>query len=192
MRCLPKRLNALATPSRVTAIQSENGRAARVQLADGNVGVGGTIVSAIDPKSTYALCDPMSLPAEVRWRARHFRTAGTLAKVNLALSTLPFAGLELLADHRIEQVFVVLAALFGFVVIGAGYCRHRLRLVIALYAIGVSALLYGAFGATHGWTHASLLAIGGVLLGSAHAVNRRGVRLHACAKNAWRELADAK
>ena len=31
----------------------------------------------------------MTLPAEVRWRARCYRTAGTLAKVNLALSALP-------------------------------------------------------------------------------------------------------
>jgi phytoene dehydrogenase-like protein len=60
-----------------------------VRLADGTTADGTTVVSGIDPKTTYGLCDPMTLPSEVRWRARNYRTAGTLAKVNLALSALP-------------------------------------------------------------------------------------------------------
>lgn len=111
------------------------------------------------------------------------------AAMPLLLSTVPLAGIEVLADHRIERVFVVLAASFGLVVIGAGYCRHRLKLVAALYLVGVAALMYGAFASLHGVAHASLLAIGGVLLGSAHAVNRRAVRHHGCAQNAWQQLA---
>jgi hypothetical protein len=113
------------------------------------------------------------------------------AAMPLILSTVPLAGIELLADHRIEQVFVVLAALFGLVVIGAGYCKHRLRWVALLYLVGVVSLMVGAFGGMHGIMHASLLAAGGVLLGSAHAVNRRAVRRHGCAQNAWQQLANA-
>ena len=60
-----------------------------VTLADGRTMTTATIVSGLDPKTTYGMCDPMALPAEVRWRARCYRTAGTLAKVNLALSALP-------------------------------------------------------------------------------------------------------
>lgn len=68
---------------------AQHGQTLAVQLDDGDVVTGRTVVSGIGPKTTYAMCDPMALPAEVRWRARNYRTAGTLAKVNLALSALP-------------------------------------------------------------------------------------------------------
>ncbi len=73
----------------VEAILSDDGTVRGVHLADGRDVDGTTVVSAIDPKTTYGMCDPMALPAELRWRASHYRTAGTLAKVNLALSALP-------------------------------------------------------------------------------------------------------
>lgn len=67
----------------------QDGQVLAVHLENGDVATGRAVVSAIDPKTTYGLCDPMALPAEVRWRARNYRTPGTLAKVNLALSALP-------------------------------------------------------------------------------------------------------
>lgn len=73
----------------VDGILSDNGAAQAVRLADGRTIAAAAVVSGIDPKTTYGLCDPMALPAELRWRARNYRTAGTLAKVNLALSSLP-------------------------------------------------------------------------------------------------------
>ena len=79
----------ITTGARVGAIVSDGGRVRGVTLADGRTLDASAVVSAIDPKTTYAMCDPMALPAEVRWRARCYRTAGTLAKVNLALSALP-------------------------------------------------------------------------------------------------------
>ena len=107
------------------------------------------------------------------------------AAMPVLLSTLPLAGLEVLGDHRLEQAFVVSAALFGFVVIGSGYCRHRLAIVALLYLAGVGSLVAGAFFATTVVAHAVLLAGGGVLLGTAHALNRRGVLRHGCARNAF-------
>jgi phytoene dehydrogenase-like protein len=52
------------------------------------------VVSGVDPKRTFlTLCDADHLPPEFLWRMKHYRSRGTLAKVNLALSALPsFAG----------------------------------------------------------------------------------------------------
>lgn len=79
----------ISTGARVASIVSDGGRVRGVTLADGRTLDAAAVVSGIDPKTTYGMCDPMTLPAEVRWRARCYRTAGTLAKVNLALSALP-------------------------------------------------------------------------------------------------------
>jgi phytoene dehydrogenase-like protein len=79
----------LTTGARVTEVLSDDARTRGVRLADGRTIAATSVVSGLDPKTTYGLCDPMALPAELRWRARNYRTAGTLAKVNLALSALP-------------------------------------------------------------------------------------------------------
>jgi phytoene dehydrogenase-like protein len=79
----------ITTQARVMEILSDGAVVRGVRLADGRTVDAAAVVSGIDPKSTYGLCDPMALPAEVRWRARNYRTAGTLAKVHLALSALP-------------------------------------------------------------------------------------------------------
>ena len=115
-----------------------------------------------------------------------FACAVHCAAMPVLLTTLPLAGLEILASHRLEQVFVVLASIFSFVVIGSGYCRHRLPLVAGTFLAAVGALLVGAF-ALHGMgtIHAATLAGGGVLLGCAHALNRRGVMRHGCARSLW-------
>ncbi len=54
------------------------------------------IVSAVDPKTTFErLVGPDHLPADFRARVGHLRAAGSLAKVNLALSALPrFHGID--------------------------------------------------------------------------------------------------
>lgn len=53
-----------------------------------------TVVSSADPKTTFLdLLDPLDLPPDFAARIRHYRLAGTVAKVNLAVSALPaFAG----------------------------------------------------------------------------------------------------
>ena len=115
-----------------------------------------------------------------------FACAVHCAAMPILLTTLPLAGLEIFASHRLEQVFVVLASIFSFVVIGSGYCRHRLLVVALTYFAAIVALLVGAF-ALHGMgaIHAATLAGGGVLLGCAHALNRRGVMRHGCATSLW-------
>ena len=75
--------------ARAIRIERQSDGVLAVELDSGEVVTARTVVSGIDPRTTYGLCDPMALPAEVRWRARCYRAAGTLAKVNLALSALP-------------------------------------------------------------------------------------------------------
>ena len=48
------------------------------------------VVSAVDPKTTFLrLVDPMHLGPDFAAKMRNYRAAGTVAKVNLALSALP-------------------------------------------------------------------------------------------------------
>jgi phytoene dehydrogenase-like protein len=48
------------------------------------------VVSAVDPKTTFLrLVDPVDLTPDFMQKMRNYRSAGTLAKVNLALSGLP-------------------------------------------------------------------------------------------------------
>ena len=48
------------------------------------------VVSGADPKTTFLeLLDPLDLPPDFAARVRHYRVAGTVAKVNLAVSALP-------------------------------------------------------------------------------------------------------
>ena len=70
-------------------LTGDDAAAAGVRLDDGRTIGAAVVVSGIDPKSTFAMCDPMALPAEFRWRAGNYRARGALAKVNLALSGLP-------------------------------------------------------------------------------------------------------
>lgn len=49
-----------------------------------------TVISALDPKTTFLrLMDPVDLSPEFVTQVRNFRAAGTVAKINLALSALP-------------------------------------------------------------------------------------------------------
>jgi phytoene dehydrogenase-like protein len=80
----------------VARILVRDERARGVVLADGTEIAARAIVSAVDPRRTFlSLCDPIDLAPEFLWRMRHYRSSGTVAKVNLALSALPaFTGLS--------------------------------------------------------------------------------------------------
>jgi phytoene dehydrogenase-like protein len=54
------------------------------------------VVSAVDPKTTFLrLVDPLDLTPDFMLKIRNYRAAGTIAKVNLALTALPaFRGAE--------------------------------------------------------------------------------------------------
>jgi phytoene dehydrogenase-like protein len=80
----------IKTGEGVQCIDIKNERAVGVTLAGGTHLEARAVVSAVDPKRTFlTLCDAEHLPPEFLWRIRHYRSRGTLAKVNLALSDLP-------------------------------------------------------------------------------------------------------
>jgi phytoene dehydrogenase-like protein len=71
--------------------------AGRVQgvVADGREIAATHVLSTADPKTTFLTLLEGPLPEDARQRLRNFRSTGTLAKVNLALSGLPsFMGLS--------------------------------------------------------------------------------------------------
>ena len=84
------------TGARVTRVIVEGERARGVVLSSGAEVRGRAVVSGAHPRHTLLqLCDPVDLAPEFLWRMRNYRSFGTLAKVNLALSALPHvAGLE--------------------------------------------------------------------------------------------------
>lgn len=61
---------------------------------NGNEIPASAVVSSADPKTTFLdLLEPLDLSPDFAARIRHYRAAGTIAKVNLAVSSLPsFAG----------------------------------------------------------------------------------------------------
>jgi phytoene dehydrogenase-like protein len=64
-------------------------------VADGREIPCGTVLSGLDPKTTFLqLVDPAELAPEFATKVRNYRASGTVAKVNLALASLPaFHGL---------------------------------------------------------------------------------------------------
>ncbi|RVU35798.1 NAD(P)/FAD-dependent oxidoreductase [Hwanghaeella grinnelliae] len=70
-------------------------RVTGVVLADGTEISGARVLSSLDPKTTMVLAGVGNFDAEMIRRARHIRTKGCTAKVNLALSAAPvFTGLS--------------------------------------------------------------------------------------------------
>ncbi len=84
----------IRTGCQVSRIDARDERAVGVTLAGGEHIEARAVVSGVDPKRTFlTLCDADHLPPEFLWRMKHYRSRGTLAKVNLALSALPvFSG----------------------------------------------------------------------------------------------------
>ncbi len=80
----------LRTGSPVARIEVTEDRATAVVLEGGERIEARAVVSGVDPKRTFlSLCDADHLPPEFLWRMKHYRSRGTLAKMNLALSALP-------------------------------------------------------------------------------------------------------
>jgi phytoene dehydrogenase-like protein len=84
----------IRTGCQACRIDVEDDRAAGITLDGGDRIEARAVVSGVDPKRTFlTLCEADHLPPEFLWRMKHYRSRGTLAKVNLALSALPaFAG----------------------------------------------------------------------------------------------------
>ena len=78
-----------ARDARSTRINVDDDRAAGVTLERRRADRARAVVSGVDPKRTFLkLCEADHLPPEFLWRMKHYRSRGTLAKVNLALSAL--------------------------------------------------------------------------------------------------------
>jgi phytoene dehydrogenase-like protein len=74
----------------VVGVRVQEGGATGVVLASGDEIGAGAIISNADPKRTLLnLVDPVHLSPDFAMKLEHYRTPGTVAKVNLALSGLP-------------------------------------------------------------------------------------------------------
>ena len=83
------------TSAPVERILTRDERVAAV-VSNGEEIAARTVVSGADPKTTFLdLLDPLDLPPDFAARMLHYRVAGTVAKVNLAVSSLPsFVGVS--------------------------------------------------------------------------------------------------
>ena len=80
----------IRTGAGVERIIVKNERAAGVVLSSGEEIPARAVVSAADPKTTFLkLVDPVDLTPDFITKIRNYRSHGTIAKVNLALSALP-------------------------------------------------------------------------------------------------------
>ena len=80
----------IRTGATVCRIIVRNGRTTGVALTTGEEIAARAVISAADPKTTFlGLVDPVDLTPDFRTKIRNYRTHGTVAKVNLALSGLP-------------------------------------------------------------------------------------------------------
>ncbi len=80
----------IRTGAEVARIRVKDGRATGVVLTGGEEIPAKAVVSNADPKRTFLnFVDPIHLGPDFLSRIRNYRAAGTVAKVNLALSGLP-------------------------------------------------------------------------------------------------------
>jgi phytoene dehydrogenase-like protein len=80
----------IRTGAEVDRVVVKGGGVAGVALASGEKIAARAVVSSADPKRTFLhLVDPVELEPEFLARIRNYRSAGTVAKINLALDALP-------------------------------------------------------------------------------------------------------
>ncbi|HEX7369081.1 MAG TPA: MerC domain-containing protein [Rhodanobacteraceae bacterium] len=89
------------------------------------------------------------------------------------LALLPLIGLEFLAGHTFERIFVTCAALLASASILTAYRRHRKPHALFLMVPGIALLLFGiAIDLdAHVVIHTASVVTGGVLVASAHVSN---------------------
>jgi hypothetical protein len=89
------------------------------------------------------------------------------------LALLPLVGLEFLAGHTFERVFVTCAALLAGVSILVAYRRHRQPQALLLMVPGIALLIFGIAIDLDAnvVVHTVSVVTGGVLVASAHITN---------------------
>jgi hypothetical protein len=105
-------------------------------------------------------------------------TASLLCAVHCALlpfvlALLPLIGLEFLAGHTFERIFVACAAALAGASIITAYRRHRQPHALFLMVPGIALLLFGIVVDldVHVVIHTASVVTGGVLVASAHVTN---------------------
>ncbi len=132
--------------------------------------------------------------AHARWLPRldAFGSAASMicalhcALLPMAAVAMPLSAIELLGNHEFELGFVAFALLFGATVLSIGVSRSSRHRVAGLFAAALVFLLIGLSMHGHGLAHAVWMALGGLCLGSAHALNRHSVRTHGDALSLWK------
>jgi phytoene dehydrogenase-like protein len=86
----------IRTSTGVRRVLVRDGRVAGVELDTGDAIQSTTVISNADPRRTFLdLIDPIELDPSFMSKIRNYRTAGTVAKINLALGSLPvFRGID--------------------------------------------------------------------------------------------------
>lgn len=89
------------------------------------------------------------------------------------LALLPLIGLEFLAGHTFERIFVACAAVLASTSILVAYRRHRHPQALFLMVPGIVLLLFGvAINLdVHVLVHTASVVTGGLLVASAHVTN---------------------
>lgn len=133
------------------------------------------------PPATIAPITAPSVAAPRRFAVlvdRVGATASLLCAVHCALlpfvlALLPLIGLEFLAGHLFERIFVACAAVLASASIITAYRRHRRPHALFLMVPGIALLLFGiAFNLdVHVVIHTACVVTGGVLVASAHVTN---------------------
>ncbi|MFZ0480902.1 MAG: NAD(P)/FAD-dependent oxidoreductase [Terriglobales bacterium] len=95
----------IRTDAAVSEIRIKDGVVIGVVLASGEEIAARAIVSNADPKRTLMrLVDPIHLPPDFVQKIKNYRSSGTVAKINLALSALPeFTALKSKSDSNLLQ-----------------------------------------------------------------------------------------
>jgi len=90
----------IRTGAEVAQILVKNGAATGVVLSSGEEIHAKTVVSSADPRRTFlGLLDPVFLPPSFLVKMQHYRSQGTVAKMNVALDALPaFSAIKNSAD----------------------------------------------------------------------------------------------
>lgn len=145
-------------------------------------------LAQMDMPVTHALTAPVpvQMPVALPPKSRRFATlidrvgatASLLCAVHcvllpFVLALLPLIGLEFLAGHLFERIFVTCAALLASASILAGYRRHRKPHALYLMVPGIALLLFGVAVNldVHVVVHTVAVVCGGVLVATSHITN---------------------